>query len=427
MVIADLPEEALAPLPSVLLHNVVVFGRFMRQSGLKVDPGRQLELARALSVIDMSRREDFEAAARASIVTRREENALFNQAFARFWQAVRGEAEFNMPGHLLDQVPGGLPDDAEPVEQREGDSNAQQRQVAVIQDSDADGADDAADANEPIDNDARVVTYSAAEILRDKDFADCTAEELAQARRLMRRIRLHFGMRRTRRFRPHHGGRRFDPRTTLRRGARHGWEYIIPAFRAPRKRLRPLVVLCDISGSMERYSRLLLHFCYALQHRARHVESFVFGTRLTRITRQLRYGGIDEAIQRVSEDVIDWSGGTRIGESLSLFNRIWARRVLGRGAIVVIISDGWDRGDVSQLRREMARLQRSSHRLVWLNPLLGTPEYRPLTQGIVAALDFVDDFLPAHSLASLEALAVALQRMSEERPNRAQKLVGTGV
>lgn len=406
---------------SALLRNLVVFGRFLRRAGLRVDPARQIELARALSLIDLGRREDFREAARAVVVTRREDNPLFDRAFEAFWRRVRGErsTDGGVPRELLDQVPGGEPQVGDELAR----SGAQGRESTVTGLVDAPAPNPAAAeaGEEDADAPTRIVTYSPVELLRQKDFADCTPEELAAARRLMRRLRLHFGFRRSRRHHPSKLRRRFDPRTTFRRGIRQGWDYVRPAWRAPQRRPRPLVVLCDISGSMERYSRLLLHFLYALQHRARHVESFVFGTRLTRVTRQLRRGNIDEAVQRVAEEVVDWSGGTRIGESLGQFNRVWARRVLGRGAVVVIISDGWDRGDIDMLRREMARLQRSCHRLIWLNPLLGTPEYRPLTQGIMAALEYVDDFLPAHSLASLEALAASLQRLSDERPARAQR------
>jgi uncharacterized protein len=185
---------------------------------------------------------------------------------------------------------------------------------------------------------------------------------------------------------------------------------------------RQIVLICDISGSMDRYSRLLLQFMHTVEHGLDRVEVFVFGTRLTRVTRQLRMRHIDAALERVSKEVQDWAGGTRIGESLLTFNTRWARRVLGRGAIVLIISDGWDRGDVDLLRREIARLQRSSFRLIWLNPLLGSPTYQPLTRGIQAALPYVDDFMPVHNLDSLESLALALADVTGRRPVRRQTL-----
>jgi hypothetical protein len=167
---------------------------------------------------------------------------------------------------------------------------------------------------------------------------------------------------------------------------------------------RPLVVICDISGSMERYSRLFLYFLYALTQGTQRVEVFVFGTRLTRLTPALRYKDVDQAVRRTSQTVLDWSGGTRIGESLRTFNYLWARRVLGRGAVLLFISDGWDRGEINLLEKEMARLRRSVSRLFWLNPLLGSPDYQPLVRGIQAALPYIDEFLPLHNLESFERL-----------------------
>lgn len=192
------------------------------------------------------------------------------------------------------------------------------------------------------------------------------------------------------------------------------------ARRAPKLKRRKLVLICDISGSMDRYTRLLLHFLHSMERSLDNVEVFVFGTRLTRITHALRTRDTDSAIAAVTDEVQDWSGGTRIGESLRTFNRRWARRVLGHGAIVLIISDGWDRGEPEVLAAEMARLQRSSYRLIWLNPLLGSPGYRPLTQGIQAALPYVDTFLPVHNLQSLEELAALLDEVQLSRPDRKQ-------
>jgi uncharacterized protein with von Willebrand factor type A (vWA) domain len=211
--------------------------------------------------------------------------------------------------------------------------------------------------------------------------------------------------RRTRRKRPGKG-HLIDLRRTLRRSLRSEGEIFRWSYLEPKRKPRPLVVLADISGSMERYTRLLLHFIYGMKAALNQpVEAFVFSTRLTRITRPLQSRDLDIALKNVGELVNDWAGGTRIGESLKTFNFDWGRRVLGRGAIVLIISDGWDRGDGQVLSREMARLKRNCHRLIWLNPLLGTPDYEPLTRGIQAALPHIHDFLPVHNLASLEDLA----------------------
>jgi uncharacterized protein with von Willebrand factor type A (vWA) domain len=261
-------------------------------------------------------------------------------------------------------------------------------------------------------------TYSAREVLRQRDFASLTESEVDEVRRMMDDLVWTLGERLTRRQRQ--GGKhRLDLRRTLRRSLRHGGEILDWARREPRRKPRPLVVICDISGSMERYTRLLLHFVYGLtQGLGQRVEGFAFGTRLTRLSRHLHERDIERALAGVSRAVVDWSGGTRIGDSLKSFNFDWGRRVLGGGAVVLIISDGWDRGDPEVLQSEMERLRRSCHRLVWLNPLLGSPEYEPLTRGMQAALPFVDDFLPVHNLASLESLARHLEALEGRRALR---------
>ncbi len=207
----------------------------------------------------------------------------------------------------------------------------------------------------------------------------------------------------------------------LRQNLRHGGEQLQLAWQRRKQKRRPLVVICDISGSMERYARILLKFVYLISSGLQKVEAFVFSTRLTRVTRQLKERDIDIALDQAVAIIHDWGGGTRIGEALKTFNYEWGRRVLGQGAIVLIISDGWDRGDIELLEREMRRLQLSAHRLIWLNPLLGSENYEPLTRGIQTALPYVDDFMPVHNLASLEQLGDLLQRVGEYRPLRRQE------
>jgi uncharacterized protein with von Willebrand factor type A (vWA) domain len=249
-----------------------------------------------------------------------------------------------------------------------------------------------------------------------------TEAEMAEVRRLIRLMRLPAGLTRSRRARA--GGHdRLDIRRLLRRSLRFGGELLVFSWKSPTLRPRPLVLLCDISGSMERYTRLLLNFTYALKSASTRVEVFVFATRLTRITRLLRSHDVDAALNRVMASVDDWSGGTRIGEAIETFNRRYARRVLSHGATVAIISDGWDRGDAEHMRRAIARLQRSCHRLIWMNPLMGAPGYEPLTLGLQAAIPFVDDFLPAHNLANLEALGALLLETASRRPVRRQTLL----
>jgi uncharacterized protein with von Willebrand factor type A (vWA) domain len=248
-------------------------------------------------------------------------------------------------------------------------------------------------------------TYSDRELLRHKNFAEMTSEEAEAVKHMIAHLLWKVSERRTRRKRPGKG-HLIDLRRTLRRSLRSEGEIFRWSYLEPKRKPRPLVVIADISGSMERYTRLLLHFIYGMKAALNQpVEAFVFSTRLTRITRPLQSRDLDIALKNVGELVNDWAGGTRIGESLKTFNFDWGRRVLGRGAIVLIISDGWDRGDGQVLSREMARLKRNCHRLIWLNPLLGAPDYEPLTRGIQAALPHIHDFLPVHNLASLEDLA----------------------
>ena len=259
----------------------------------------------------------------------------------------------------------------------------------------------------------RSETWSSDEVLRRKDFEQFSYDELQEARELIAKMRWRLGERRTRRLRSSRHGRQLDLRQTLRRSLRTDGEPIMLARRRPRMKPRPLIILCDISGSMALYSRLLLHFVHTVSNGLQNVETFLFGTRLTRITRYLARRDVDDAIQHVTRNVQDWSGGTRIGDSLRTFNRQWSRRVLGRGAVVLIISDGWDRGDVKVLAEEMARLHRNCHRLIWLNPLLGHEDYRPVTAGMRAALPYIDAFLPANNLDSLFALGHALEAIDE--------------
>ena len=253
------------------------------------------------------------------------------------------------------------------------------------------------------------------------DFARFTDEELAAARAIMSGWKWEPGLRKTRRLAPAKRGRRLDVSRTLRKAMRTEGVPFFLQMRGPRRKPRPLVLLCDISGSMAPYTRMLLHFMHSVRREVGHAEVFLFGTRLTRVTRQLRVRDVDQALAEVSKRVTDWSGGTRIGEALRAFNTHWARRVLGQGAIVCIISDGWDRGHPALLAAEISHLQRTSFRLIWLNPLLGIEGYQPLTRGMRAAIPYVDDFLPANNLASLQSLAELLARLDNDaRPDRRQ-------
>lgn len=392
------------PAPSGhLLHNLVLFGRVLRGLGLDVSPGRVMDLMHALEYVDIGRKADFYHTARSLLVHRREDIPLFDEAFDLFWHRPV-EEWFTLDLQTLSArrpprqnprvvAPPLLPEAPAP------ENTLEESDVPVLE---------------------ITRTYSAREVLRHKDFGDLTEPELLAIQNMIARLVWQPGERRTRRYRPGDGAR-LDLRRTMRRNLRYGGEWLEWALREPKFRPRSLVVIADISGSMERYTRLVLHFLYTLAGGLdRQVESFVFGTHLTRVTRQLQGRDIASALMEVSQAVTDWSGGTRIGEALKTFNYEWGRRVLGRGAVVLLISDGWDRGDADLLRQEMARLRRSSYRLIWLNPLLGSPQYEPLTRGMQAALPYLDDFLPVHNLSSLEDLADHLAVLQGRRNGRRQ-------
>jgi uncharacterized protein len=375
-----------------LLRNLVLFGRALRGLGLDVNPGSMIDLVAALQFISIGRRSDFYYTARSLLVHRREDIARFDEAFEFFFKRRGSQPPLGRFVRRSAPLPTG---EGGPAKRERGEGPARELFEATL-------------------------TYSEREVLRKKDFAELTHREIEEVRALMEEIVWHVRDRKTRRRRPGHG-READLRRTIRRNLRYGGEILDWAEREPKRKPRPLVIIADVSGSMERYTRLLLLFTYGVARALdQKVEAFVFSTRLTRITRELEQKSVDAALRQVSHAVQDWAGGTRIGEALRTFNFQWGRRVLGRGAVTMVISDGWDRGDVSLLANEIARLQRSSRRLIWLNPLLGSPGYQPLTRGIQAALPFIDDFLPVHNLDSLEALAKHLEALGEHRPQRRQ-------
>ncbi len=378
-----------------LLRNIVLFGRLLRVGSLDVTPTQLRDWVAALELVELARKRDVKAAARAVLVSRRRDLPWFDKAFELFWQA-RDPRE-------LEQLELGLM-----IQRRtERTKRAAIQKLAL-------GDNQGEDGSKETDRTARTALYSAREALRRKDFAQLEGDELDEIKQLMASMRWELETRRTRRLKPSSGGHRLDLRRTLRRNLAHGGELIDLVGRDRKHRRRPLVLLCDISGSMEPYSRLLLHFIYAVSHPRSadpgisRVEAFAFGTRLTRLTQELAERDVDRALQAAAHRIEDWGGGTRTGDALREFNFNWSRRLLGQGAAVLIISDGWDRGDIALLGQEMERLHRSCHRLIWLNPLLGSPDYQPLTRGIVAALPHVDDFLPVHNLASLEQLGELL-------------------
>ncbi len=402
-----------------LFENVLLFARLLRRAGMTVGTGQILDLARALPAIDVGNREDFYHTARVILVGRREDLPVFDTLFNVFWTSrtanILKEQASNrrVPSSTSDVIDDCIPDSG-------GLEEEAPRIVEMTTEDEA--GDEVEEEEDELSAQPNVLlAYSQDELLRHKDFDAYTPDEMQRARRLMQEIRWKIARRRTRRFEGSPVGRFLDLRRTIRQNLRNGGEVFSLAHRRLRTRPRSLVLICDISGSMDRYSRTLLQFLHTVEHGLDRVESFVFATRLTRITHELRTRDPASALNEVGRTVQDWAGGTRIGEALRIFNYTWSKRVLGRGAIVMIISDGWDRGDIPTLREEMERLQRNCYRLIWLNPLLGLPSYQPLTQGIQAALPFVDDFLPVHNLDSLEALGRHLQRIEGRRPTRRQR------
>jgi uncharacterized protein with von Willebrand factor type A (vWA) domain len=397
-----------------LLSHLVRFSRALRAEGINVTPTQSTAFARALAEIPIFDPELFYHAARTTLITRREDLARFDEVFGQFWRTL-GPQRF--PGELLSNSP--LPPPQRGPKPRPGEVGRESPSLKPAE-------------GPPLPVIDRALTYSEQELLRLKRFDQMSEAELEAARRLLREFDWRISERPTRRLRPAASGSMLDLRRSFRKALKHQGELVRLTWRQRKTKPRPLVVLADVSGSMERYARMLLHFLHAFaqaqtRQGARTVEAFAFGTRLTRITHPMKRRSVDQALLEVGQAVRDWSGGTRIGQCLHEFNRTWAKRVLGRGAVVLLISDGWDQGDPGLLAFEIERVQKSCHRLIWLNPLLGTPGYQPLTRGLVAALPFVDDFLPIHNLRSLEQLTQALEELPERCGTRRSGFVSRGV
>ena len=354
-------------------------------------PGRLLDVIEALGHVNLGERNEVYHACRALLVHRREQLEIFDRAFERFW-CSRDDAD-------LPQSP------------RTEWSAALEIEHRFAFREPGNGADLDRETGDAPDRDTDMPTWSDLGGLAQKDFAAFTPSEIAEGAAALSRLAWSPGERRTRRWIPGRGPR-IDLRRAIADSLRTQGDVVTLRRRMRHVRPRPLVLLCDISRSMERYSRMLLHFAHAVTDRHRRVEVFVFSTRLTRITRQLRARRADDAVAAASRAVPDWSGGTRIGAAIREFHQDWARRVMRGGPVVLLISDGWDCGDPLELASQIARLQRSCHRLVWLSPLLGAADYAPLTRGLQAALPFVDDFLPARTLTNLADLAVHLNTLA---------------
>jgi uncharacterized protein with von Willebrand factor type A (vWA) domain len=384
------------------VRKLVTFGRILREAGLEVGPGRMQDALLGLAAVDLANRDDVYWALRCTIVSRRDDIEVFDAAFAAFWERA--------PRITLERRPVEL--DIELPEETQDDDDSQSAEAEAMGREMRDGADSEQTGDDEKDEMAAAV-WSADEQLRDRDFARYGPEELRRARALVARVARVAPRRRSLRRQPANSGRTFDPRRTLREAMRTGGVPIERAWREPKLVPRKLVYLVDVSGSMEPYARAMVMFLQAAVRAGRHVEAFTFGTRLTRLTPHLAGRDPDRALANAARAVPDWAGGTRIGENLKAFNDVWGRRGTTRGAIVVIASDGWERGDPTLLAEQMKRLHLAAHRIVWTNPLAGGEGYRPLVAGMQAALPYVDDFLPGHNLRALETLAEVLEEIDE--------------
>jgi uncharacterized protein with von Willebrand factor type A (vWA) domain len=357
-------------------RQVVTFGRILREAGLEIGAGRIADALRGLELVGPARGEDVYWTLRTTLVARREELEPFDRAF-RAW--FLGEAI---------RAPARPREDPRPA-RRGGQRTRREGGTATA----------------PPGQEPERLGWSAHEVLRRKDFAAMTPGEAAAARRLIGELACARPQRRSRRLRPHRRGRALDVRRLARDSLATGGDPLRRRFRRRVQSPRRLVVLCDVSGSMEAYSRAMLLFLHALMRSGRGVEVFAFGTRLTRLSEELRTRDPEEALKRAASRVVDWAAGTRIGASLKVFNDVWGRRALTRGAVVLVVSDGWERGDVVAVGREMQRLHRAAYAVVWANPMKGSPAYEPLAGGMRAALPYVDRFVSGHNLASLDELS----------------------
>ncbi len=372
------------------------FARVLRAAGLPIGPDRVIDALRALQAAGVGRREDFYWTLAAVFLSKREQQELYDQAFQLFWRDP----------HILERILGLQP-------QVPGGRAEQGQTSRRLADALAHGEDEAEEQQSP-EFDASPA-FSQSELLQHADFETMSAEELAQAKRLIARLRLPIPEVQTRRFRPDARGPRIDLPATLRASLKGGAQIIMLKRRSRVTRHPPLVVLCDISGSMSRYSRMFLHFLHAITNDRDRVHTLAFGTRLTNITRHLRNRDIDIAMTRVTAAIDDWAGGTRIGVCLEEFNRKWSRRLLGQNAVVLLISDGLDRDIGAGLSTEMERLHKSCRELIWLNPLLRYQGFQPRPSGVRAMLPHVDAFMPVHNIESLVDLARELEHGKWQR------------
>jgi len=377
-------ETRQAEPPPDVVEAAVAFGRVLRGAGVRAGTDRVVGFARAVAELDAGRRDDVYWAGRITLVSRPEEIEAYDRAFELFWE-TGGNARFKPSPKLRLSVKG--PNESVMPPKKTAEENERGEEAVTLR-------------------------YSPVELLRRKDFAACTPEEFAELSRLLNDLKLEGALRRTRRLVPARRGLH-DPRRTLRAAMRTGGEAVEHRHRKQRREPRRVVLLCDVSGSMAPYSRALLRFMHAGVASGARIEAFALGTRLTRLTREMSTRDPDGALRRSAGAMQDLSGGTRLGDTVKEFVDRWGQRGMARGAVVVVLSDGWDRGDVGVLGEQMQRLERLAYRVIWVNPLKSAPGYKPLAAGMAAALPHVDTFLSGHNFDSLEELARAIGEATE--------------
>tara|TARA_Y100001970_G_scaffold294368_1_gene451866 strand:- start:55215 stop:56435 length:1221 start_codon:yes stop_codon:yes gene_type:complete len=375
-------------LEGCMANNILHFGRALRSSGLEIGPSVILDAISAVMSISPRRYTDFYWALYSVFVNKRDQHEIFHEAFTLFWQKPK----------LIEQLIADIPEHGliNNPDNNSEETSLSQRIVDALE------LDSEQESKEGVPNDTKIVmSYSPDEAIKTMDFESMSSEEIYLAKKAITSLKMPISHRFTRRYRGDQSGHMVDFRATLRGNLRPGGELLPLKKKKHIKKPPPIVVLCDVSGSMNQYSRMFLHFVHAITNDMDRVSSFIFGTRLTNITRFLHYRDVDVALDLTSEAANDWSGGTRIGECLRIFNFTWSRRVLAQGAVVLLVTDGLDRDDLNILKEEIARLQRSCKKLIWLNPLLRYEDFKPEAGGIRTILPFVDDFRPAHNLQSL--------------------------
>ncbi|MBI3024135.1 MAG: VWA domain-containing protein [Candidatus Tectomicrobia bacterium] len=408
-----LPQRRIRTPGRGLQGEVIGFCRVLRRAGLKITSGRIVDLFRSFDVLDITDLENLYIAGKSNLVCSQEEQALYDALFRQYWfderagqssadDSVELDAPFGDEGEEGSTQEGGKPSD-------EGDTEGEGKdQPGLPSDEDSDAG---AEPGEPGDDEEGIPSYSPAEVLSTKDFSTFEADQVAELRRIIAKLVPKLATKISRRKRPDMRSQEVDLRRSVKRSIRTGGE-VLRLFRRKRRiQKTQIILLCDVSGSMDSYSQFLIQFLYSLQNEIKSLRTFVFSTRLTDATPYLRHKDVSHALRRLSQEVHDWSGGTQIGNCLKTFNFDHGRTILNSRTIVIIISDGWDRGDTEVLSQEMDRLRRKCYRLIWLNPLLGSPGYRPIDRGMRTALPYCDEFMSAHNLDSLVEMTGKIARI----------------